>query len=247
MELVLELTQQEHPSDTYVFTVKMEILLEAKSIKLYDSLLQAGNSCQGESSLKGILPNHRSVLTDPKMDVVIPDFSSAMSIQSHILIHYQQIQRHHDNAVMVQKSMSMSVRRSQHHKDTTYHMLIIGDYIRLVISRKPKDHIQRQARWNNAKDHYTKYKDIIKDYELEQMINSKTAKLQLVFSGVTSLRGRLGKLIQKLLLNQNCMSYLVRAYYSISPTRSKAIEYIISIGSFVKALVLNHYVLVRKI
>ncbi|GJQ90196.1 hypothetical protein Tco_0001335 [Tanacetum coccineum] len=56
------------------------------------------------------------------------------------------------------------------------------------------------------------------------------------------------------------MGYLVRAYYSISPTRyykddscwsvdlkSKATEDIISIGSFLEALVLNHYVLVRKI
>ncbi|GJW02537.1 hypothetical protein Tco_1561393 [Tanacetum coccineum] len=81
-----------------------------------------------------------------------------------------------------------------------------------------------------------------------------------------------GKLIQKLLLNQKCMGYLVRAYYSISPTsfqdtqliqklrddkkcmkkvepssKSKTIEDIISIGSFVEAIVLNHYVLVRKI
>ncbi|GJW18879.1 hypothetical protein Tco_0026315 [Tanacetum coccineum] len=81
-----------------------------------------------------------------------------------------------------------------------------------------------------------------------------------------------GKLIQKLLLNQKCMGYLVRAYYSISPTsfqdtqliqklrddkkymkkvepssRSKTIEDIISIGSFVEAIILNHYVLVRKI
>ncbi|GJX23634.1 hypothetical protein Tco_0228079 [Tanacetum coccineum] len=69
-----------------------------------------------------------------------------------------------------------------------------------------------------------------------------------------------GKLIQKLLLNQKCMGYLVHAYYSISPTRyykddswwsadlkSKAIDDIISIGSFVEAHVLNHYVLVRKI
>ncbi|GJR15407.1 hypothetical protein Tco_0798059 [Tanacetum coccineum] len=34
MELVLEQTLQEHPSDTYVFTVKMEILLEPTSNKL---------------------------------------------------------------------------------------------------------------------------------------------------------------------------------------------------------------------
>ncbi|GJZ15649.1 hypothetical protein Tco_0551326 [Tanacetum coccineum] len=56
------------------------------------------------------------------------------------------------------------------------------------------------------------------------------------------------------------MSYLVHAYYNSSPTRyykddpcwsadlkSKITEDIISIGSFVEALVLNQYVLVRKI
>ncbi|GKD47411.1 hypothetical protein Tco_1272056, partial [Tanacetum coccineum] len=56
------------------------------------------------------------------------------------------------------------------------------------------------------------------------------------------------------------MGYLAHAYYSISPTRyykddscwskdlkSKATEDIISIGSFMEVLVLNHYVLVRKI
>nr|GEU50285.1 transposable element protein, putative [Tanacetum cinerariifolium] len=56
------------------------------------------------------------------------------------------------------------------------------------------------------------------------------------------------------------MGYLVLAYYTISPTRyykddscwsvnlkSKAIKAIISNGSFMEALVLNHYVLVRKI
>ncbi|GJT56908.1 integrase, catalytic region, zinc finger, CCHC-type containing protein [Tanacetum coccineum] len=56
------------------------------------------------------------------------------------------------------------------------------------------------------------------------------------------------------------MGYLVRAYYSISPTRyykddscwsadlkSKTTEDIISIGSFMEVLVLNQYVLVRKI
>nr|GEW30792.1 hypothetical protein [Tanacetum cinerariifolium] len=34
-----------------------------------------------------------------------------------------------------------------------------------------------------------------------------------------SIRLYRAKLIQKLLLNQKCMGYLVRAYYSISPTR----------------------------
>nr|GEX15680.1 hypothetical protein [Tanacetum cinerariifolium] len=69
-----------------------------------------------------------------------------------------------------------------------------------------------------------------------------------------------GELIQKLLLNQKCMGYLVRAYYSISPTwyykdnscwstdlKSKTTEDIISNRSFMEVLVLNHYVLVKKV
>nr|GEX19742.1 hypothetical protein [Tanacetum cinerariifolium] len=69
-----------------------------------------------------------------------------------------------------------------------------------------------------------------------------------------------GKLIQKLLLNQKCMGYLVRAYYSISSTKyykdescwnvdvkSKTTEDIISNRSFMEVLVLNHYVLVKNI
>ncbi|GJW61057.1 hypothetical protein Tco_0110392 [Tanacetum coccineum] len=69
-----------------------------------------------------------------------------------------------------------------------------------------------------------------------------------------------GKLIQKLLLNQKFMGYLVHAYYSISPTRyykddscwsvdlkSNTTEDVISIRSFMEVLVLNHYVPVRKI
>ncbi|GJR84078.1 hypothetical protein Tco_0154863 [Tanacetum coccineum] len=56
------------------------------------------------------------------------------------------------------------------------------------------------------------------------------------------------------------MGYLVRAYYNISPTKyykddlcwsadlkSKTTEDIIIIGSFMEVLVLNHYILVRKI
>ncbi|GKC21198.1 hypothetical protein Tco_1023348 [Tanacetum coccineum] len=39
-----------------------------------------------------------------------------------------------------------------------------------------------------------------------------------------------GKLIQKLLLNQKCMGYLVRAYYSISPTRSWFRYYRVTLG-----------------
>nr|GEX00603.1 retrotransposon protein, putative, Ty1-copia subclass [Tanacetum cinerariifolium] len=72
-------------------------------------------------------------------------------------------------------------------------------------------------------------------------------------------RGK-GKLIQKLLLNQKCMGYLVHAYYSISSTRyykddscwsadlkSKTTEDIISNRSFMEVLVINHYVLVKKV
>nr|GEU35612.1 putative reverse transcriptase domain-containing protein [Tanacetum cinerariifolium] len=69
-----------------------------------------------------------------------------------------------------------------------------------------------------------------------------------------------GKIIQKLLLNQKCMGYLVRAYYNISSTRyykddsrwsadlkSKTTEDIISNRSFMEVLVLNHYLLVKKV
>ncbi|GKA79795.1 hypothetical protein Tco_0786391 [Tanacetum coccineum] len=49
------------------------------------------------------------------------------------------------------------------------------------------------------------------------------------------------QLIQKLRDDKKCMK-------KVEPSsRSKAIEDIINIGSFVEALVLNHYVLVRKI
>ncbi|GJR59309.1 hypothetical protein Tco_1501471 [Tanacetum coccineum] len=69
-----------------------------------------------------------------------------------------------------------------------------------------------------------------------------------------------GKLIQKLILNQKCMGYLVYAYYNISPTsyykddscwsvdlKSKATEDIISNGSFMEVHVLNQYVVVSQI
>nr|GEW73663.1 hypothetical protein [Tanacetum cinerariifolium] len=69
-----------------------------------------------------------------------------------------------------------------------------------------------------------------------------------------------GKLIQKLLLNQKCMGYLVRSYYSISSTKyykdescwnadikSKTTEDIISNRSFMEVPVLNHYVLVKNV
>nr|GEU89108.1 retrovirus-related Pol polyprotein from transposon TNT 1-94 [Tanacetum cinerariifolium] len=72
-------------------------------------------------------------------------------------------------------------------------------------------------------------------------------------------RGK-GKLIQKLLLNQKYMGYLVRAYYNISSTRyykddswlnadvkSKTTEDIINNRSFMEALVLNYYILVKNV
>ncbi|GKD02482.1 hypothetical protein Tco_1177456 [Tanacetum coccineum] len=60
MELTLEQTKQEHPSDTQVFTVKMEILLEPTSNKLmverFDT--SVGNPVK-EILLKLNLPDHR--------------------------------------------------------------------------------------------------------------------------------------------------------------------------------------------
>nr|GEV28783.1 hypothetical protein [Tanacetum cinerariifolium] len=70
LELVLEQTQQEHQSDTKVFTMTIEILLEPISNKL----LVDGNPIK-EILLKLNLPDHRSILTDSKMDVEVPGSS----------------------------------------------------------------------------------------------------------------------------------------------------------------------------
>ncbi|GJT06397.1 hypothetical protein Tco_0840859 [Tanacetum coccineum] len=65
-----------------------------------------------------------------------------------------------------------------------------------------------------------------------------------------------GKLIQKILLNQKCMGYSLiqklrgdqKCMKKVVPSsRSKATKDIISIRNFMEVLVLNHYVLVRKI
>nr|GEW55693.1 reverse transcriptase domain-containing protein [Tanacetum cinerariifolium] len=68
MELVLEQTQQEHQSDTKVFTMTMEILLEPTSNKL---LVERFNTTAGnpvkEILLKLNLPDHMSILTDSKV------------------------------------------------------------------------------------------------------------------------------------------------------------------------------------
>ncbi|GKA04225.1 hypothetical protein Tco_0677006 [Tanacetum coccineum] len=58
-----------HQSDTKVFTMTMEILLEPTSNKLLvDSILQAGNPVK-EILLKLNLPDHRSILTDSKIHI----------------------------------------------------------------------------------------------------------------------------------------------------------------------------------
>ncbi|GJR43114.1 hypothetical protein Tco_1311217 [Tanacetum coccineum] len=63
--------QRKHQSDTQVFSVTMEILPEPTSNKLCGSW----KSCQGDSSLKMNLPEHRSVLADSKMDMEVPGSS----------------------------------------------------------------------------------------------------------------------------------------------------------------------------
>ncbi|GKD79929.1 hypothetical protein Tco_1342550 [Tanacetum coccineum] len=82
MELELEQTQQEHPSDTYVFTMKMEILLEPISNKLMVDVPIKRTGKLGDSDVYTLedptlileilsrrfflrlnLPDHRSVLT----------------------------------------------------------------------------------------------------------------------------------------------------------------------------------------
>ncbi|GKD56544.1 hypothetical protein Tco_1289931 [Tanacetum coccineum] len=69
-EALLTLKQKpEHQSDTKVFTMTMEILLDLTSNKLLvDSILQAGNPVKG-ILLKLNLPNHRSILTDSKIHI----------------------------------------------------------------------------------------------------------------------------------------------------------------------------------
>ncbi|GKB89895.1 hypothetical protein Tco_0962167 [Tanacetum coccineum] len=100
MKMEILVVLPEHPSDTKVLTMKMEILLEPTSNKLLvESVLQAGNSCQGESSLKELLLDHKSVLTDPKeyikMDMETYNTASATLMRT----------------IMIQKGVSMPVQR----------------------------------------------------------------------------------------------------------------------------------------
>ncbi|GKD99321.1 hypothetical protein Tco_1387305 [Tanacetum coccineum] len=60
----------QHLSDTKVFTMTMEILPEPTSNKLCDSILQARNPIK-ENLLKLNLPDHMSVLMDPKIHIKI--------------------------------------------------------------------------------------------------------------------------------------------------------------------------------
>nr|GEX07157.1 hypothetical protein [Tanacetum cinerariifolium] len=57
MELILEQTQQEHPSDTYVFIVKMEILLEPTSKKIMVGYLKMGVKIPDASCFKDSQPH----------------------------------------------------------------------------------------------------------------------------------------------------------------------------------------------
>ncbi|GJZ54286.1 hypothetical protein Tco_0609171 [Tanacetum coccineum] len=78
MELTLEQTQQGVSYENIQvisFTMKMEILLELTSNKLMvDSILQARNLVK-EILLKLSLPDHRSILTDLKMEVKIVNWT----------------------------------------------------------------------------------------------------------------------------------------------------------------------------
>ncbi|GKB31852.1 hypothetical protein Tco_0871253 [Tanacetum coccineum] len=101
----------EHPSDTKVLTMKMEILLEPTSNKLLEILLKMN------------LPDHRIKLWW-KWRYLVP----VESIHSPMLTLNVFNQRHHDNQktyntasatlisnVMIKKSVSMPVRKSQRH------------------------------------------------------------------------------------------------------------------------------------
>ncbi|GJR84636.1 hypothetical protein Tco_0155421 [Tanacetum coccineum] len=70
---------QEHQSDTYVFTMMMEILPKLTSNKLYGRFNTAAGNPVKETLLKLSLPSHKSILTDSKnyvkMDVEVPGSS----------------------------------------------------------------------------------------------------------------------------------------------------------------------------
>ncbi|GJS33593.1 hypothetical protein Tco_0531975 [Tanacetum coccineum] len=141
---------------------------------------------------------------------------------------------------------------------TTEDIISIGSFMEVLVLNK---YINRFE----LKIFFTQYSSqkcvqVFADSEVSKPARGKEDIHLRVFAFLVLESLKRGKLIQKLLLNQKCMGYLVRAYYSISPTRyykddscwsadlkSKTTEDIISIGSFVEVLVLNQYVLVRKI
>ncbi|GKB30090.1 hypothetical protein Tco_0869491 [Tanacetum coccineum] len=108
---VIRMVRLEHPSDTKVLTMKMEILLEPTSNKLLEILLKMN------------LPDHRIKLWWKWRYLVLVE-----SIHSPMLTLNVFNQRHHDNQktyntasatlisnVMIKKSVSMPVRKSQRH------------------------------------------------------------------------------------------------------------------------------------
>ncbi|GKD78292.1 hypothetical protein Tco_1340913, partial [Tanacetum coccineum] len=142
MELVLEQPQQEHQSDTKVFTMTMEILLEPTSNKLMiDSILQAGNPVK-EILLKLNLPDHR-ILKDGGEDFRYSD--TVCPSQSDEVLKLKNIKK--DASLKLFKltnqeryeNVSPKVTSSQ---DGKVYKMEKRDYAWLVILRNSQDHIQ---------------------------------------------------------------------------------------------------------
>nr|GEV15646.1 putative ribonuclease H-like domain-containing protein [Tanacetum cinerariifolium] len=93
MELVLEQTQQEHPSDTKVFTVKMEILLEPTANKLLEDYIKMEIQIPHSSRVKFIATCSFSRLNDfitsrkndPKLSQTLISTSSSVDVKSAFL------------------------------------------------------------------------------------------------------------------------------------------------------------------
>nr|GEW24995.1 retrovirus-related Pol polyprotein from transposon TNT 1-94 [Tanacetum cinerariifolium] len=135
-----------------------------------------------------------------------------------------------------------------------------------ALKRKPED---LEVLWKLVKERFasSKPKNFSDDFLLTiltYMFEKPDVQAQAMtgrqLGALLQTHGGKGKLIQKLLLNQKCMGYLVRAYYSISSIRyykddscwsadlkSKTTEDIIINRSFMEVLVRNHYVLVKKV
>nr|GEV73853.1 hypothetical protein [Tanacetum cinerariifolium] len=125
----------------------------------------------------------------------------------------------------------------------TYETSMLAEESRLKMLFKAKDPMMLQKKVNTTPVDYAVLNQLSQDFDTRFV--PQTELLGIHFTG---------KLIQKLLLNQKYMGYLVRAYYSISSIRyykddscwstdlkSKTTEDIISKRSFMEVLVLNHY------